>query len=42
MKENWDSYENQQFGDAFDGSTRLAGRTLMLPLVTRANVQVSD
>ena len=28
MKDNWRSYENQQFGDAFDGSSRLAGRTL--------------
>ena len=28
MKDNWKSYENQQFGDAFDGSMRPAGRTL--------------
>jgi TonB-linked SusC/RagA family outer membrane protein len=28
LKENWRSYENQQFGDAFDGSTRAQGRTL--------------
>ena len=28
MKDNWRSYENQQFGDAFDGSLRPAGRTL--------------
>lgn len=28
MKDNWRSYENQQYGDAFDGSTRLVGRTL--------------
>lgn len=27
MKENWRPYENQQFGDAFDGSTRIQGRT---------------
>lgn len=28
MKDNWRSYENQQFGDQFDGSIRPAGRTL--------------
>lgn len=28
MKDNWRSYENQQFGDAYDGSLRPAGRTL--------------
>ncbi|MES2776683.1 MAG: SusC/RagA family TonB-linked outer membrane protein [Bacteroidota bacterium] len=28
MKSNWRSYENQQFGDRFDGSLRPAGRTL--------------
>ena len=28
MKDNWRSYENQQFGDAFDGSLRPAGRIL--------------
>jgi TonB-linked SusC/RagA family outer membrane protein len=28
MKDNWRSYENQQFGDQFDGSQRLAGRVL--------------
>jgi TonB-linked SusC/RagA family outer membrane protein len=28
MKENWRSYENQQYGDAYDGSMRIAGRTL--------------
>ena len=28
LKDNWRSYENQQFGDAFDGSLRPAGRTL--------------
>lgn len=28
MKENWRPYENQQYGDAYDGSLRLAGRTL--------------
>lgn len=27
-KDNWRSYENQQFGDAFDGSLRPVGRTL--------------
>lgn len=27
MKANWRSYENQQFGDAFDGSMRIQGRT---------------
>lgn len=26
MKANWRPYENQQYGDAFDGSTRLLGR----------------
>jgi len=26
MKDNWRSYENQQFGDRFDGSMRPAGR----------------
>jgi TonB-linked SusC/RagA family outer membrane protein len=28
MKDNWRSYENQQFGDRFDGSMRPAGRLL--------------
>src|SRR6185503_14198552 len=28
MKDNWRSYENQQFGDAYDGSMRPVGRTL--------------
>ena len=28
MKDNWRSYENQQYGDAYDGSLRPAGRTL--------------
>ena len=28
LKDNWRSYENQQYGDAFDGSLRPAGRTL--------------
>ncbi len=28
MKDNWRSYENQQFGDQFDGSLRIAGRVL--------------
>ena len=28
MHDNWRSYENQQFGDAFDGSIRVAGRVL--------------
>lgn len=27
MKANWRSYENQQFGDPFDGSIRIQGRT---------------
>jgi TonB-linked SusC/RagA family outer membrane protein len=27
MKDNWRSYENQQYGDAFDGSMRMQGRT---------------
>lgn len=26
MKENWRAYENQQFGDPFDGSIRIQGR----------------
>ncbi|GAA4413574.1 SusC/RagA family TonB-linked outer membrane protein [Nibrella viscosa] len=28
MKANWRSYENQQFGDPFDGSMRIMGRTV--------------
>lgn len=28
MAANWRPYENQQYGDAYDGSLRLAGRTL--------------
>jgi TonB-linked SusC/RagA family outer membrane protein len=28
MKDNWRSYENQQYGDPFDGSIRVVGRTL--------------
>ncbi|MFM8586711.1 MAG: SusC/RagA family TonB-linked outer membrane protein [Bacteroidota bacterium] len=28
MKANWRSYENQQYGDAYDGSLRIAGRVL--------------
>ena len=28
MADNWRSYENQQYGDAFDGSLRPVGRTL--------------
>jgi TonB-linked SusC/RagA family outer membrane protein len=28
MKDNWRSYENQQFGDAYDGSIRPVGRVL--------------
>ena len=28
MKDNWRSYENQQFGDQYDGSIRPAGRIL--------------
>jgi len=28
MKENWRSYENQQYGDPYDGSLRIAGRVL--------------
>jgi len=28
MKDNWRSYENQQFGDRYDGSLRPLGRTL--------------
>jgi len=27
-KENWRPYENQQYGDAYDGSQRIAGRVL--------------
>lgn len=27
-KENWRSYENQQYGDPYDGSQRIAGRVL--------------
>ena len=28
MKENWRPFENQQYGDAFDGSQRIQGRVL--------------
>jgi TonB-linked SusC/RagA family outer membrane protein len=28
MKDNWRSFENQQYGDAFDGSLRIIGRQL--------------
>ncbi len=28
MKENWRPYENQQYGDAYDGSLRIIGRTV--------------
>ncbi len=28
MKENWRPYENQQYGDAFDGSQRIQGRVV--------------
>jgi len=28
MHDNWRSYENQQFGDQFDGTLRVVGRTL--------------
>jgi TonB-linked SusC/RagA family outer membrane protein len=28
MKENWRPYENQQYGDAFDGSMRIIGRVI--------------
>jgi TonB-linked SusC/RagA family outer membrane protein len=28
MKENWRSYENQQYGDQYDGSQRLVGRVI--------------
>lgn len=28
MKENWRSYENQQYGDAYDGSLRIIGRVI--------------
>lgn len=28
MKENWRPYENQQYGDAFDGSQRIIGRVI--------------
>lgn len=28
MKANWRSYENQQYGDPYDGSLRIAGRVL--------------
>ncbi len=27
LKDNWRSYENQQYGDQFDGSVRMQGRT---------------
>lgn len=28
MRENWRSYENQQYGDAYDGSARIVGRVI--------------
>jgi TonB-linked SusC/RagA family outer membrane protein len=45
LKDNWRSYENQQFGDQYDGSTRPVGRTLedgsvlMLPYSAIKNVR---
>ncbi|MFC5411414.1 SusC/RagA family TonB-linked outer membrane protein [Larkinella bovis] len=45
MKDNWRSYENQQYGDQFDGSTRMQGRTtedggqLMLPYAAIENAR---
>lgn len=44
-KENWRPYENQQFGDAYDGSLRIAGRVLedgsklIVPYADVANVR---
>ena len=44
MKENWRPYENQQYGDAFDGSLRIIGRVvnaagdkLVIPYVNADN-----
>ena len=45
MKANWRSYENQQYGDAYDGSLRIAGRVLedgsklMIPYADVANIR---
>ncbi|CAH0996009.1 TonB-dependent receptor P3 [Emticicia aquatica] len=45
MKENWRPYENQQYGDAFDGSQRLLGRVtesgnkLVLPYAAIDNIR---
>lgn len=45
MADNWRSYENQQFGDAYDGSMRPVGRTLqdgsvlMLPYSAIKNIR---
>ena len=44
-KANWRSYENQQYGDAYDGSQRIAGRVLqdgsklIIPYANVANVR---
>ena len=44
-KANWRSYENQQYGDAYDGSQRIAGRVLqdgsklIIPYSNVANVR---
>jgi TonB-linked SusC/RagA family outer membrane protein len=44
-KANWRSYENQQYGDAYDGSPRIAGRVLqdgsklIIPYANVANVR---
>ena len=44
-KANWRSYENQQYGDAYDGSLRIAGRVLqdgsklIIPYANVANVR---
>jgi TonB-linked SusC/RagA family outer membrane protein len=44
-KENWRPYENQQYGDAYDGSMRIAGRVLqdgsklIIPYANIANIR---
>ncbi len=47
-KENWRPYENQQYGDAYDGSLRIAGRVLqdgsklVIPYADVANVRLKS
>ena len=47
-KQNWRSYENQQYGDAYDGSRRIAGRmledgsALIIPYADVPNVRLNS